>query len=548
MEKGKNMHKEYNGDQALALGAIAAGISMATSYPGSPSSGTMNALIELGRDYDLYVEWSANERVAIEMAIGASMAGRRSLVCTKSVGLNVMVDPLMCLNLTGVNAGLVILLGDDPGAYGSQNDQDTRLLAPFLELPLLEPSSPSQGFAMMKEAFDLSEKHNLAVIIRVTRSFVQKLESFSPEIQDFDQVFLGYHFEPYRFVPYPGNAVEMHRELHKRLNEFEGWANRSTYNEIIGSGQKGIVAVGFAYDKLLDIIGEPHLPGVSILQLSTLYPFPTDLIAQFLSTCEQVLVLEEIDPFVETQLKGAAFDLGVEVDMYGKYSGHVNWEGELFRWQISVALEQFLPEFEPKQTFLRENENAEYPRKINHCRHYAYEDVLALLQDVSRDLGLDPITIADPGCMVKVADQLDAKFAIGSAVAVASGISKARSKRKVVAFFGDSAFFHSTIPAICNAAYNQSDVLMILLDNSGAASTGLQPSMSTGLDAFGEPAPRLNIQNIAQACGVEYIRSLASDAKDAEIRESIKAGLNFRGLALVIIQVEYQSRESIVYR
>jgi len=532
------MHNYYNGDEALALGAISAGVTMATGYPGTPGTGVLQVLIDQAEDGDLYIEWSTNERVALEMAIGASMAGSRALVCTKSVGMNVMLDPLMCLNLTGVHGGLVILLGDDPGAYGSQNDQDTRNLAPMIEIPMLEPASLAEGYSMMRTAFDLSERFNSALIIRVTRSYMQQVEQINPEGAESPRAALGFARESYRFVPYPGNAVEMHRKLHERLAVFESWADEAPYNEIISSGSQGIVASGFVYRKLIDVIGDDVRDDLRILKLGCLYPFPKGLIAQFLQGCDQVLVLEEIDPYVENQLKAAAFDLGYSGSIRGKVSGDVNWEGELFRWQIQQALESFIPALTPAQSYLAENESSERPTKADHCAGYSYEHILDLFLQVANELGQRPIIIADPGCMVKVADQLDAKFAIGSAVALAGGIQKAGIDEKVIAFFGDSAFFHCALPAICNAAYNQSDVLLVMLDNSGAASTGLQPTPGVGADALGNPAPKLDISEIARACGINYIQQVDADASQAERRQAIETGLNYQGLALIIIGIK----------
>ena len=531
------MRTQFTGDEALAYAALSAGISLATGYPGTPGTGVLNHLTGLARDHNLYVEWSTNERVALEMAVGASMAGRRALVCTKSVGMNVMLDPLMCLNLTGVHGGLVILLGDDPGAYGSQNDQDTRNLAPMLEIPMLEPASLAEGYTMMRAAFDLSERLNTALIIRVTRSYIQQVEEITSEGAVAPQSPSGFDREPYRFVPYPGNAVEMHRKLHERLATFETWADEASYNEIIGSGLQGIVASGFAYRKLRHVLGDALRDNLRILKLGCLYPFPKGLIAQFLDGCEQVLVLEEIDPYVENQLKAAAFELGYSGSILGKISGDVNWEGELFRWQIQGALERYIPGFEPELTYLAENESSERPTKADHCARYPYEEVLYLLLDVANELDQQPILIADPGCMVKVADQLDAKFAIGSAVSLASGINKAGVDEKVIALFGDSAFFHSALPAICNAAYNQSDVLMVMLDNSGAASTGLQPTPGVGADALGDPAPKLDIPEIARACGVGFLQRVDADASEAEQRQAIESGLSYRGLAMLIFGI-----------
>ena len=169
--------KTLDGDQAMAYGALSSGVKLVASYPGSPSSGTVETIIDLAQKHEIYVEWSGNEKIAMEMGIGASIAGRRALVCVKSVGMNVMIDPLMVLNLTPVNGGLVIILGDDPGAYGSQNDQDTRPLVSMLEIPMLEPAGPAEGFSMIQEAFNISEQYHTALIIRITRSFTQQVES-----------------------------------------------------------------------------------------------------------------------------------------------------------------------------------------------------------------------------------------------------------------------------------------------------------------------------------------------------------------------------------
>lgn len=484
------------------------------------------------------MEWSTNERVALEVAIGASVAGRRALICTKSVGMNVMIDPLMCLNLTGVNAGLVILLGDDPGAYGSQNDQDTRNIAHLLEIPIMEPTAVSEGYAMMRDAFELSERFNIPIIIRITRSFSQQIGEINIDEQVSTPSSLEIAREKFRFVPYPGNAVQMHRDLHQRLNSFQSWSDQAGYNLIVGTGKRGIVAAGFIYTKLIDVLGENINGNLSILKLGSLYPLPKKTISKFLETCEEILVLEEIDPYIENQLKSIAFEVGYRGEIRGKLTNDVNWEGELFRWQILRALDRFIPDFEPGCTYLAIDETQERPTKKNHCSGYPYEDVLNQVMNVAKKLGIKPVIIADPGCMVKVADQLDAKFAIGSAVAIASGIYKAGIEDKTIAIFGDSAFFHSAIPAICNASYNQSDMLIVLLDNYGAASTGLQPTPAVGADALGDPAPKLGILEIARACGVDLVHHIPEELGEKNRRKLIQEGLLFKGLAMLIVEVK----------
>jgi len=539
------MYGQYNGDQALAYGAIAANVKLVTGYPGSPSTATLNTLIELASEHDIYVEWSTNERVAVEIAIGASIAGRRALVCTKSVGMNVMLDPLMCLNLSGVHGGIVILLGDDPGAYGSQNEQDTRQLAPMLELPMLEPATPAEGYAMMLQAFKLSEHLKTAIVIHETRAFTQFQESFEPDLSlKGYSAPLGLVREPYRFVPYPGNAVQMHRQLHQRLDAFETWANESDYNQIIGEGAKGIIAAGFAYRKLRDICGDQFCEDLRVLKLGCLYPLPGQVIQRFARGCREILIFEEVDPYIETHIKAILFDAGITSKVKGKLSGHVNWEGELFRWHIQKALEEYLPAFKPARQYLAADEAAEKPHKANHCANYHYETILDLLLEEAQELKQQPIIIADPGCMVKVAGQLDAKFAIGSATAIASGIRKSGINEQIVAFFGDSAFFHSALPAICNAAYNQSNILMVLLDNSGAGSTGLQPTPASGINIHGDPTPKLSIPTIAEACGVDFVQSIAAGVAEDELKNVLRAGLKHRGLALLVIGVEPNIEQS----
>jgi len=527
-----------NGDQALAFGALASGIKLVTSYPGSPSSGTVETLIGLAEKHDIYVEWSSNEKVAVEMGIGASIAGRRALVCTKSVGLNVMIDPLMALNLTPVNGGLVILLGDDPGGYGSQNDQDSRPLAASLEMPVIEPASPPEGYVMMQEAFRLSERFHIPVIIRETRSFTQQVEEVSVSDKNFHAVDLGLIRETWRFVPVPNNAVEKHRALHNTIEAVSGWANSTSFNKVSGQGKKGIVGVGFAYKKMLDIIGDNHPEDFRLLKLGILYPLPKKIIQQFLMDCHEVLILEENEPYMETQIKALAFDLGCHIKIYGKQSRHVEREGELFRWQIQNALTSFVPEFVPIRDFRKEKEVEERPIKENFCEGCKYDKLLAKLEEAAESLGQKPLLIGDPGCLVTVADWLDAKYALGSAVGVADGLSKAGAHERAVAIFGDSSFFHTSLPAICNAVHNQSKILMVVLDNKATAASGFQGHPGVEKDAMGKKTPALDMAQIVRACGVKCVYTVGPDNLDSALTETFREALSNPDLALVIVQID----------
>jgi indolepyruvate ferredoxin oxidoreductase alpha subunit len=522
--------------QALAYGALASGVKVVTSYPGSPSSETIEVLIALAEGHGLHVEWSSNEKVAMEIGIGASIAGRRALVGTKSVGMNVMIDPLMALNLTPVHGGLVILLGDDPGGYGSQNDQDTRPLAPMLEMPWLEPATPGEGYAMLRAAFVVSEQYHTAMVLRVTRSFIQQVQPVELLAEPYRQPDLGLVRELWRFVPVPRNVVEKHRALHERLTALEHWADGASFNRLDGAGDLGIVAAGFVYQKLLDVLGNGLRKDLRLLKLGVLYPLPRALVSRFLAGCREVLMLEENEPYLETQLKALAHDSGCRARILGKQSGHTRREGELFRWQIQQALERFLPGFVPARNYLEEDESAERPPRENHCAGCRFGVILDALRAAAARLGQDPVLVGDPGCLAMVGDRLDAKYAIGSAVGVADGLSRAGILERAVALFGDSSFFHTTLPAIANAVHHGSDILMVVLDNGATVTSGFQPHPGAARDALGRPAPALDIERIARACGVAWVRTIGPDDLDTRLHAVFHEGLSQRGLTLIVVR------------
>jgi indolepyruvate ferredoxin oxidoreductase alpha subunit len=521
---------------ALAHGALVSGVKVVTSYPGSPSSETVAALIDLAERHGLHVEWSSNEKVAMEIGIGASIAGRRALVGTKSVGMNVMIDPLMALNLTPVHGGLVILLGDDPGGYGSQNDQDTRPLAPMLEMPWLEPATPAEGFAMMQAAFDVSERYHTAVVVRITRSFVQQVEAVDIPEGPYPQPDLGLVRETWRFVPVPRNVVEKHRALHERLALMERWADAAPFNRIQGEGDRGIIAAGFTHRKLLDVLGDAPRGDLRVLKLGTLFPLPRDVVSRFLAGCREVLLLEENEPYLETQLKALAHDLGSPARILGKATGHTRREGELFRWQIQQALARFLPGFVPGRSYLEADEASERPPRENYCAGCRFGAIVDALKDAAARLGQEPMLVGDPGCLAPAGDRLLAKFAIGSAVGVADGLVRAGVRERAVALFGDSSFFHMTMPAIANAVHHQSDILMVVLDNGSTVTTGFQPNPGQPRDALGRPSPALDIEKIARAIGVESVVTVGPDDLDARLPEVFREGLSRRGLALIVVR------------
>ena len=528
-------------EQAFAHGALESGVRVVTGYPGSPSTGTLDALVELTDSEQLYVEWSTNEKVALEVAIGASLAGRRALVCVKSVGMNALVDPLMVVNITGVHAGLVILLGDDPGAYGSQNDQDTRPIATLSEIPLLEPATPAEAHAMMVEAYRVSEHFNTVVVIRETRSFSQQTGPVTVNPDPEPVRDMPMRREPLRFVTYPRNAVAAHRTLHEKLLKLAEWSDASNFNSAQRLGSPlGIIGVGFAYSKLRDVVGEAP-EGLSLLKLGTLYPPPTSTISRFLEECDEVLVLEENEPYLETEIKAVAQHYQVRTRIVGKHTGHVAREGELFRWQIQETLERWeaieaSTGVVQNRSFSRENEADERPYREDCCAGCPYPAIVAALKEVGKELGQEPILIGDPGCVVKAAPELDAKYSLGSAAAVAQGVARSGVKDRAVAIFGDSAFFHTGVSAVINAVYQEARCLMVVLDNSATVTSGFQPNPGTGLGARGQKAPRISIEAVAAACGVESITTVGPDDDEAMLRKAFRAGLSSTGLDLIVVR------------
>ncbi len=524
--------------QALACAAEDARVGLITSYPGSPASGMVDAVIASAKGGGPLVEWSTNERLALETAIGASIGGWRALVCVKSVGVNAMLDPLVCLNLTPVHGGLVILIGDDPGGYGSQNDQDTRLLAPMLEMPLLEPASPGEAYRLMRSAFGWSERYETAFLIRITRSSSQFKGPVVRLEREGESIPLGLCGDPGRFVPVPSDVVPRHRELHSRMLRLSEWADRAPGNQASGVGELGVIAAGAAFRKLQDVVHVDAGIGCRVLKLATLFPSPETLLCRFGEGCRRVLVLEEQEPFLEERIAALYHRSGVAAHVLGRLSGHVQGrEGELYRWMIQDALGRFLPGFRPSQTHARDQEAGERPHKEDHCAGSGYEGIIDCLERAAAQRGEKLLLVADPGCMVALRERLTAKYAIGSAVGVADGLSRTGLEERPVAVIGDSAFFHSGLAGLCNAARAGSRAMVVVLDNGGTRSTGGQPSPSAARDASGGRAPALSIPGLARACGVGHVCDFGVKANPDELTAGFADALAHESLALVRVRL-----------
>tara|TARA_B100000029_G_scaffold516847_1_gene636397 strand:+ start:83006 stop:84673 length:1668 start_codon:yes stop_codon:yes gene_type:complete len=530
---------EISGDQAVAYGALQAGVFVATSYPGSPSSNTIEFLKRFVESHGLHIEWSTNEKVAFETAVGASIGGVPALMGCKGVGFNIALDPIMVANLTDVGAGLVILLGDDPGAWASQNDQDTRPIAWGTELPMLEPATPSESIGIMREAYRLSYENQVPVIVRITKTFGTMKEVIElPEISR--RVEIEKHsFErfPMRWISVPGNAVQLHKRLHDRLKIIGSQYEKFGCNVVNGQGPIGIIAAGVVHAKLMDVLHDVDISGFTILKLSTLWPLPANKITSFLATTQKALVLEENEPFIETLIKSISYDAKISTPISGKQDGCVSREGELFRWQIAEALASFCPTFKPSKKFLPAEETKYLPSESGLPENCPYTPVFNILRDLSQQLNLSPVYVVDPGCAIKINtepfEMLDIKYSMGSSIGIGSGLVLAGVTDPVVAVVGDSDFYHQSANALFNVVHHGSDLLVLILDNSTTALSGFQGTPNLGGVDLGHSITPVSIDAIVESCSVNLNKTI-NPWNEIESREVLEEGLNGSGVRVII--------------
>lgn len=529
------IEKILNGDQAIAQGAIEADVSVVTGYPGSPGTKVLTGILELYKDdIERHIEWSVNEKVAFETALGASIGGDRAMVCLKSVGMNITIDPIMTANLTGINAGLVILLGDDPGALLSQNEQDTRLIFDFLELPLLEPSDPQEAKDMIVSAFAISEKFQTIVVVREIRS----LSVMKGNVQLSNELSFvpsrGFLKKKNLWISTTFNVLSNHDKLHKKLDYIEKDFNSSVFNKVINKDAKEyIITAGFAYQKLIDVFqqefGTKIPDGFAVLKLGTIFPLPKYLIKEFLKNTDKVLVLEDNEPYIENKVKEIANEENMNVKVLGKTTGHVTRIGEF-------CLEPGFWKLEKKIKAL-EADTGELEKTF--CDGCPYTPTFEILSQVIKEIGEKSVIIAEPGCAVRLNappfEMLDIKYSMGSAIGIASGLVRSRSKVRPIAVCGDSSFFHTGINALMNVIQNHADIFILVLDNSVSALTGGQPHPGSGFDIKKRESVKIQIEDIARSCQVPFVAVVTPDDPE-DMHFIFRRCLTSDELSLVVVR------------
>lgn len=477
------MKKLLLGDFAVARGAYEAGVKVATAYPGTPSTEITE---EISRYDEVYSEWSPNEKVALEVGIGAAIRGARTLVSMKHVGLNVACDPLFTSVYTGVNAGLVIAVADDPSVFSSQNEQDTRLTAVSARIPVIEPSDSREAKDFTKAAFEISEKYDTPVILRITtrvahsQSQVELCEREERPVKEYKK-------DIAKYVMMPANAKRKHVEVEERLEKLSEDANGFSFNQIEeGDGEIGIICAGGVYQFVKEA-----LPNASVLKLGMSYPLPYKLIEKFAKSVKRCIVAEELAPHIETLVKAH----GIKVE--GKNLFPLNGE-----FSASLIRERVLGE---KIGHKAAEVPARPPVLCSGCPHRGVFYVLSKLKlNVLGDIGCYTLGAVAP------LSAMDAVVCIGASIGMAIGFDKAdpEAHKHSVAVIGDSTFCHSGVTGLMDAVYNRSNVTVIILDNRTTGMTGHQNHPATGKTIKNEPTYELDLEQVCRAVGVKSVNTV----------------------------------------
>ena len=541
------MHTEFlMGNAAIARGAIAAGVNLVAGYPGTPSTEALETVAKY-RTQDTYVEWSVNEKSAMEVAAGAAYSGARALVTMKQVGLNVASDPLMSLEYVGVKGGMVVLVADDPGPISSQTEQDTRHYSYFSKLPCFDPSSVQEAYEMIQEAFEFSEKYGTPVFFRPTTRICHAYASI--EVKDDDEYLHheagGFKKDTSRWVIFPRLSYANHKKIEARNVELSGVFSEYSRNAVIAEKgiyakenqpvKKGIAAGGISLALTLD-----NLSGVAdaprILKVATPHPFPEQLAVRFLEGLDEVLVIEELDPVIEKELVYIAGKYHLNVTVKGKLTGDTETAGENSPDLVAGYLDRFLGRTPAGKADLPAPPPIPVrpPVLCAGCPHRAsFYAVKTAMK------GKKTIFCGDIGCYTlgnaMPLDMVDTCLCMGAGINIAQGVFRTEPDTSAFAFVGDSTFFASAITGIVNAVYNQAEMTVIILDNSTTAMTGHQPHPGTGRTMMGEVVSKVSIEAILKGIGLEFVETVNPLELDKAV-DAVKRASEQKGVKAVIFK------------
>ena len=505
------------GNAAAARGLFEAGCEVVSSYPGTPSTEITE---EAAKFKEIYCEWAPNEKVALESAFGACLAGRRAFCGMKHVGLNVAADPLFTMSYTGVNAGLVIGVADDPGMHSSQNEQDSRHHAIASKIPMLEPSDADEAREFAKIAFEISEKFDTPVLYKMctrvahSQSITDTVERQVPEHK-------AYQKNISKYVMAPANAIKRHPFVEQRMKDLEKWSETSGINRVelaSAASKTGIITSSTSYQYVKEVLGD----SVNILKLGMVNPLPADMIKKFADSVEKLIVVEELDPIIETFCRG----LGLKCEIHGKDMFPIC--GEFSQNLIAAAFGKEVPQ----GTSLNGVDiPVRPPIMCAGCPHRGMFYALNKLKvTVFGDIGCYTLGSVAP------LSAMDVTLCMGASFSGLHGWNKAggaENEKKSVAVIGDSTFMHSGMTGLATIAYNQSNSTVIVLDNSITGMTGHQQNPTTGKNLYGEPAGRIDLEALARAMGIRRVR-VVDPYNIAECESAVREELEVEEPSLII--------------
>ena len=537
------------GNQAIARGAIEAGVKVVTGYPGTPSTEIIETLCSVANELGIRVMWNINEKIAFEAALGASFADQRALVTMKAPGLSVAIDAVQTASYCGCNGGLVLVVADDPGPHTTSTEQDSRFAIAHMNLlPMIEPSDPQEAKEIMVKAFEISEKIQLPVIVRTTTrvNHTTGKVTFGP-IQKIERpaIFLK---NPPRYVA-PLKTRDRHHWLNGQMEKAANLLEDLRFNklEMKGDEKVGIIATGVSYHYVMELIRKHNLAEVAVLKVAALNPLPLNMFKKLLQLVDKVLVVEELEPYIELHSKVVVSDLGKDLHILGKLDGSLPRVGEYNLDLIETAISKLLKRPLATNIDLIElvNESksitpSRAPPMCAGCPHRSsYYAIKNAIQESGHKIKDIPI-MGDVGCYcLSFQPPLEAiwfQHCMGSSISAAAGLKYGGFDKPVIATIGDSTFYHSGLPALLDAIYNNAkNLCVIIMDNGITAMTGHQPNPSTGITAIGDESVFISPEEIAKAMGVEFIR-VTDPYNFKETTETIKEALKFPGVSFVVLR------------
>ena len=499
------MSKKYvMGNGAIALGALCAGVNLVSGYPGTPSSEIIETVAKYPHE-GTYVEWSVNEKAAMEVAAAAAYSGARAMVTMKQVGLNVASDPLMSLAYVGVKGGMVVVSADDPGPISSQTEQDTRRFAEFARIPVFDPSSPEEAFAMVQDAFDYSEKYKTPVILRPTTRVDHAYASIDAADSFTAKTYEGFVKDSKKWVIFPRLSYQNHAMIEKRNIEIGEDFSSCRYNTVSGSSKKAVVAAGVSYAYAAEYLKD-H-PEVRLIKVGAPYPLPERFLLRALEGVTEALCFEELSPYIEESLLKLIGRHHLPVEVRGKLTGDVPPSGENDADSAKRIISRFLG-YETEESSVDLCDAPQPPMRppvlCAGCPHRAS------FYAVKRAMkGKKAVFCGDIGCYTlgnaMPLDMVDTCLCMGAGITMAQGFRHMDSDAVAFAFTGDSTFFASGITGVVNAVYNAADIIVCILDNSTTAMTGHQPHPGTGRNMMATPVEKVSIEKILLAVGVKKV-------------------------------------------